>query len=259
MSDKAKLPETIIDGHNHFWGSMPVEDVLENMDQAGAEMVVMLGLPSLDNDMLVRNVQKHPDKLVGGAYFDLRKNAADAIDELNHYHDEGMKFVKIFPNLGFFPDEDRLLPFWERVAELNMAVLSHCGYLDSTFGEAASYYSHPGRFEKIIRRFSDTPFILAHMGGISGFIEAIMLATRTPNAYVDTAPGQGTWILKHAGEMVISIPPHKIMFGSDAHLIAAGAQVAADKLAAIGFEEHFDKIFYSNIRGILQKIGAVAE
>lgn len=75
-----------------------------------------------------------------------------------------------------------------------MTVLSHCGWLDGsgpgvTQEPWAACYSHPGRFEKTLRLYPDTVFILAPMGGIAGMLEPVMLTTRTANTFSDCSPG----------------------------------------------------------------------
>ena len=266
MSDSINLPEKVIDCHNHLrpvssdpnlnpWPT--VDELIDAQDAAGVSMTLVLGLPGWSNDCLVSAVQKYPDRFVGGPYLDPRE--PDAVDQVANYHSEGMKVIKLFPNFGYYPDDDQFLGFFERIAELNMGVLSHCGWLAPRAGVTAAYYSHPGRFEKLVRRFTDLPFIFAHMGGIAGFLEGIMLATRTPNAYLDTGPGQGTWVIRHAGEMVKSVPPEKLLWGADSQDVADQRDTAANALDAIGMGEHFEKIFYSNARGLFEKIGAVAE
>ncbi len=266
MSDSINLPEKVIDCHNHLrpvssdpnlnpWPT--VDELIDAQDAAGVSMTLVLGLPGWSNDCLVSAVQKYPDRFVGGPYLDPRE--PDAVDQVANYHSEGMKVIKLFPNFGYYPDDDQFLGFFERIAELNMGVLTHCGWLWEVFGITAAYYSHPGRFEKLVRRFTEMPFIFAHMGGIAGFMEAIMLTTRTPNAYVDCSPGQGTWALQYAGAMTKSTPPGKLLFGADSWDVAGVRDRAGALMADIGFAEHFDKIYYSNARSIFEKIGAVTE
>ena len=124
-------------------------------------------------------------------------------------------------------------------------------------GVSAAYFSRPGRFEKLIRTYKDTPFILAHMGGIDGFLEAIMLTTRTENTYVDCSPGQGVWVLETTGAMGASIPPERLMWGLDSCPPDEWLPRQRAALEALGFGAHFEKIFYSNARALLERIGAV--
>jgi predicted TIM-barrel fold metal-dependent hydrolase len=95
------------------------------------------------------------------------------------------------------------------------------------------------------------------MGGIAGFLEAVMLTTRTPNAYVDCSPGQGLWALEAAGPIVGTIPPEKLLWGADTYDYAGLIPRYRAALAAAGFGEHFEKVFYANARGLLERIGAI--
>jgi predicted TIM-barrel fold metal-dependent hydrolase len=195
---------------------------------------------------------------VGGAYIDPREGAG-AIDQVKHYHGEGIHLVKLFPNYGYFPDEGKFRPFFDAIAELGMGVLSHCGWLAPNLGVSAAYYSHPGRFEKVIRTYGDTIFIMAHMGGIAGFLETVMLTTRTPNTYTDCSPGQGVWVIENCGAMAASIPPDRMLWGMDCYYPQDWIEKQRAALEELGFAEHSEKIFYSNARGILEKIGAIGK
>jgi predicted TIM-barrel fold metal-dependent hydrolase len=262
MSKSFPLPKRIIDAHNHVWGGdLGATKIIDTMDACRIETTVVLGtnlMPIVgNNEFILRAVQKHPRRLVGGVFVDPREGAK-AIDTVRHYHAEGVRIVKLFPNYGYFPDDPGLRPFWDAVAELKMAVLSHCGWLAAGPGVAvASYYSHPGRFEKVIRLYPDTIFIMAHMGGIAGFLETVMLTTRTPNTYVDTAPGQGLWVLETTGAIAASIPPGRLLWGADSTDQRGLIPRYRKALVKLGFGPHLEKIYYSNARGLLEKIGAL--
>jgi len=264
MSETFSLPDRIIDIHNHL---RPDDDGLELiglMDEVHIDVTLIMGSPRefrLRNEAMVEACHKYPDRLVGGAYYDPREGKK-AIDALKHYRDEGIPVVKLFPNLGYFPDADEVRPFFEKVAELGMAVLSHCGWLGGS-GEKvsrenwAAYYSHPGRFEKVIRACPDTVFIMAHMGGIAGLLESVMLTTRTPNTFVDCSPGQGLWALEHGGAITASVPPEKLMWGADGYGQKESLPRYKTALEALGYGPHLDKVFYGNARGILEGLGLV--
>jgi predicted TIM-barrel fold metal-dependent hydrolase len=222
--------------------------------------MVLLGTYGPDgssNAETLQAVRRRPRRFVGGVFADPREGEA-AIEEIRRYHGEGFRIVKLFPNVGYWPDDDALRGFFDAVAEREMAVLSHCGWLSPREGcDYASYYAHPGRFEKLIRIYPRTVFIMAHMGGIAGFLEAVMLTTRTPNTYVDCSPGQGLWVLEHAGAMAGSIPPERLLWGADSYRYdeLIGRYRAA--LEALGFAERLDDIFYANARRLLEALGAL--
>lgn len=252
------LPERIIDIHNHARADSDGSELVELMDAHNVEKTLILGVRSGgDNETVLAAVRKHPDRLVGGAFADPREGEK-AIDEIRHYHGEGLRVVKLFPNHGYYPDDEAVRPFFQAVAELKMAVLSHCGWLSPKPGvEYASYYSHPGRFEKLIRIYPETIFIMAHMGGIAGILESVMLTTRTPNTYVDCSPGQGLWALEAAKDIIATIPTDKLMWGCDSYDYERLIPRYHAALEAIGFGPHLEKIFYANARGVLEGIDAI--
>ncbi|HUV40062.1 MAG TPA: amidohydrolase family protein, partial [Planctomycetota bacterium] len=149
--------------------------------------------------------------------------------------------------------------FFDTIAKLGMGVLSHCGWLWPQPGrDFASYYSHPGRFEKVIRMHPETPFILAHMGGIAGFLETVMLTTRTPNTYVDCSPGQGLNVLEFAPRIAGSIPVGKLLWGRDgAAYDKATFERYRKALVGAGFGPHLREVFYTNARDLFTKLGAL--
>ncbi len=257
MTDKTMLPRRIIDAHNHLWDGQSPSSVIEVMDANNIDATILLGLPQGSNEDVLRAMRQFPDRLAGGAYLDPREGDK-AITELRHWNAEGFRVVKLFPNFGYFPDDETFLPFFDAIAELKMAVLSHCGWLAPKYGVTAAYYSHPGRFEKVIRRFPETIFIMAHMGGIDGFLESVMLTTRTPNTYVDCSPGQGLWVLECTGAIAGSIPPEKILWGSDCMDIEEMLTRSAGALSKLGFERSMDKIYYENARAILDTLGLLS-
>ena len=262
MSEEFSLPERIIDIHNHLRGDDNGSRLIELMDECSIEMTLIMGSPrggEAGNEAVVRACQRYPKRLFGGVYCDPREGRK-AIRKLKHYHGEGLHVVKLFPNLGYFPDDEKLRPFWEALAGRNMAVLSHCGWLGGSGEQVsrkswAAYYSHPGRFEKVVRLCPDTIFIMAHMGGIAGLLESVMLTTRTANTYVDCSPGQGLWALEAGGSITGSIPPEKLMWGADGYGQAELIPRYKRALEGLGYGPHLEKVFYANARGIVAKLG----
>ena len=265
MAKSDPMPRRLFDAHNHLSSDDPDgSKMIAHMDRDSVEAMVIMGLPfgsarqiRAFNEQTIRVSRAYPDRFVGGVYLDPRKGKK-AIDELKRARERDIRLVKLFPNLGYYPDDRKVRPFFAAVAKLDMAVLSHCGWLWPQPGhDYASYYSHPGRFEKVVRLFPDTPFILAHMGGIAGFLETVMLTTRTPNTYVDCSPGQGRDVLRFAPKIAGSVPPEKLMWGSDGAYGAVSVAKYRRLLTRAGFGPHLKKVFYQNARGLFDKLGAL--
>lgn len=256
------VPARIIDVHTHP-GYPPgqVRGIVDFMDAHGVEKIVALGSPGRQdsNDRILRLRELAGERVIGGPFIDPREPGA--LDELKRCWDAGCRIVKLFPNLGYYPDDPQFLPFFERVVELGCGVLSHCGWLGSK-KISSTKYARPGRFEELFRRFPDTLFILAHMGGIDGFLEAIMYTTRTPNVYLDTTPGQSYWVYEHAGEMVRGMPVERLLLGTDGIQPVSegwdcskqyGAIAAA--IEKLGWGAHIEDIFYNNAARVIEQYG----
>lgn len=256
MSQMSKLPPRLFDAHSHVRPET-LDERLRQMDESHTQMALVMGTATDScNEAVQECCRRHPDRFVMGAYIDPR-NIKRAEEEVRRWHGEGVRIIKLFPNSGYYPDSDAVRPMFELAAQLKMGVLSHCGYLSPKAGATSSYYARPERFEVLMRLYPDVPFILAHMGGISGYLETVMLTTRLKNAYTDCSPGQGTHVIRYGGPMVGTIPPEKLMWGADTVDPLPLLEKTTGALTAVGFGEHFEKIFYSNIRGVLQRLGVL--
>jgi predicted TIM-barrel fold metal-dependent hydrolase len=255
------VPKRMIDMHIHpVFPVAEVGKVIEFMDKYDVEKVIALGISSWDdgNDRVLALRKLAPDRIIGGPFIDPRSK--NAFEELKRCHDAGCRIVKLFPNLGFYPDDPAYLPFFEKVASLGWGVLSHCGWLGSK-NVSSTKYARPGRFEELFRRFPETLFIMAHMGGIDGFIEGIMYTTRTPNVYLDTTQGQSYWVFEFAPGMVRGMPPERLLLGTDGIGPAdedgkdssVHYRIVADWLSKLGWGKHVPDIFYKNPASVIEK------
>ena len=98
------------------------------MDAANIEMTLIMATMHCSNDTMLAACRRHPGRLVGGVYADPREGT-NGIETVRRYHAQGVRIVKLFPNIGYFPDDPALHGFFDAVADLGMLVLSHCGWL----------------------------------------------------------------------------------------------------------------------------------
>jgi len=255
------VPKKLIDMHTHpMYPVAEVRKILDFMDAHGVEKILALGWPGApDANKRVLALRKlAPKRIIGGPYLDPRDKRA--ANELKRYHDAGCRIVKLFPNLGYYPDDKSVLPFFEKVARLGCGVLSHCGWLGSK-GVSSTKFARPGRFEELFRRFPETVFIMGHMGGFDGFLEGIMYTTRTPNVYLDTTPGQSHWVFAHAPEFVRGMPAERLLMGTDG-ISPAGSdgidssaeyEIQVGMLERIGWGALVEDVFYKNAAAVIEK------
>ena len=134
----------------------------------------------------------------------------------------------MFPPVGFWPDDERFFPLYEKIEAARVPVLFHAGQTnikvipkDPGVRKATnSKYSHPINFDMISRLFSKIPIILAHMG-YPHFIEARSVAHANENIFLDIS-GSGPWIecipisfLASGGHHFIPMDFKRVIWGSD--------------------------------------------
>jgi len=227
-----------IDFHYHYADVDGfTEGLLKEMDDAGVEITLLMGGPEdafwefkncsfASNERVLKAVRDHPDRLIGNVYLDPRW--PDAIDTFKKYMDEGFKCVKMFPPVGFMPDDERYFPLYEKIEEAGVPILFHSGQTNIKIiskepgvrKATNSRYANPMNFDMIARLFPKMPIVLAHMG-YPYYVEAWSVAHANSNIYLDIA-GSGPWtegipIVFNAlgGHQFIPVDFKRVIWGSD--------------------------------------------
>lgn len=75
----------------------------------------------------------------------------DAISELDRLHDAGIKGIKLHPDYqGFFADDERMFPIYEKIGSLGMITVFHAGV---DIGVPDPVHCTPQMLKKILPRF----------------------------------------------------------------------------------------------------------
>ena len=200
-----------LDAHNHFMVRDGEErDLLDGMDEAGVEKSVLLAMPTCDllfggtpigdNEAVLNACRNHPDRFIFFLGVDPRD--AGAAETVRRYAGQGARGVKLFPPLGFYPDDPVCIRLYEIVAELGLVVLSHTGatnlpLVHGTGRRAtASHFADPIRFDGLARLFPEIKWILAHMGYPWSINAWTVAAHNRENVYLDLCGG-GPWMEMH--------------------------------------------------------------
>ena len=205
----------IIDAYNNIWEAgqnsdyltaetYSVEMMLRDMDAAGVDMAVGCSLGQMiDNDYTASVGRKYPDRII--AFGQVNARDADAADQIRRDHDKhGFKGLKLHPVLHGYHivDHGLLDPIYEACAERGILVLFNA--LDDAF-------IHPLGIEEIAKHFPSVPTLIAHMGTVWNVGEAILVAKRTPNIYLETSSTQ----LIEVRMACRDLGPEKIIMGTD--------------------------------------------
>lgn len=183
----------IIDAYNNVWQaagtsdyltaeSYTPEDMIRSMDHAGVDMAVGCSLGQMvDNSFIHETMTRHPSRIIGFGQVNPRNlDAPAAIDDIAAL---GLKGLKLHPTMhGYhFADHGLLDPIFEAATRNKLVILVNA--LDDPF-------CAPLSIEEIARNFPHTPVLIAHMGTVWNVNEAILVAERNPNIYLETSGSQ---------------------------------------------------------------------
>jgi predicted TIM-barrel fold metal-dependent hydrolase len=171
----------------------------------------------------------YPNRFLFGA--SVHPYRKDALEELDRVKEDGAVLVKLLPNSqGFDPGERRIEKVYQRMADLRLPLLIHCGY-EHTIPPVDQAFGRPGRLE--IALGTGLRVIVAHVGS-AGLAhanetmgETLELMTRYPNCYGDTAAFCSLWRGKYLLQLLdeerlyrkykvkIDDPMSRLIHGSD--------------------------------------------
>lgn len=142
----------------------------------------------ISNAAVLSLCRQHPEFLAGVSINPLRR---DAIDEVNRCVEAGAVLVKWLPNTQYFaPDDPRCRPFYRRLAELRLPLLTHSGYEFTLMGIDQSH-GDPGRMRLALEE--GVTVIAAHAGSTGlGLWEkhrsvVFRLVRQFPHYYLDSS------------------------------------------------------------------------
>ena len=150
--------------------------------------------------------------------------------------------VKYHPSICEMPiSYKRMYPLIEMVDELKLPVLVHCG---------RHWRSRIQFIMKVAKKFKNTKFIAAHLGGnATDVIEKSLRALKVlkpDNIYLDTSAGKLPWLIEKA---INIMGEDRILFGSDEPY--ADLRIGIQCVDLCRFSDDIkEKIFYKNVENI---------
>jgi len=214
----------VIDVHVHCSADDPnMDEYVRLMDDAGVTAALVHGVESRTsawmrgNDAVLNAVQRHPGRLYGSVYVDFRDPIAKTLQTIERYHAEGFVCIKVFPNLGYDPNDEEYEPIWDAVESLGMMCLSHCGWLGRLADgqRAHSLTATPFHFEVPARRHPGINFIFAHFGGAATYLETVVITSRLKNCFGDVTPNWGRWVFEQRMPGLTALDYRQVLYGTD--------------------------------------------
>jgi len=186
----------IIDFHVHIWeegtpfhkGSP--DDYVRKMDQLGIDKMCILGVDlgqhhaaynrrasqvrlaafekkfghktTISNKYLYDFVKVHPDRLVGlgSVHPDGDYNIEEEFEKC--INDYSFKGLKLYPLSGFYPDDERMFPVYEKAEKYGSVVLFHSGGKDCN--SMKMKYDDPIYLDNLASEFPELKIVMAHVG-----------------------------------------------------------------------------------------------
>ncbi len=230
---------TTVDCHVHVWpdslvqrnletiknksGISPAFDgsissLHESMGRSGMtisivnNLVLRADLVKKANDWTALTVSRSRDLVgMGWVIAGLPESVEEArrcISELNF---KGVKMHHSHSKI--FPDDSKNYPIYEKLSELGVPVLFHCGKNPYT-NSSEVQFSAPWRFRQVLSSFNKLKVVMGHLAGFEDYPEeALDLLTSFSNASTDTAIEFTTKV--DVKEIVKLVGVDKILFGSD--------------------------------------------
>lgn len=140
----------------------------------------------IPNDFLAREVAKYPNLLFGAS---INPNRKDSIELLEWVAVQGAVLVKWIPSImDIDPSDEFFIPFYKKMAELGIPLLSHTG-MERSFAHARDELSDP--FNLLLPLKHGVTVIAAHMAatgrseGQDNFERLLSILAAYPNFYAD--------------------------------------------------------------------------
>ena len=137
------------------------------------------------NNFVAQAIKKYPERLVGFARINPRCGDL-AVKELQRSVKKlGFKGFKLHPDENAFPANDKIVhPLLEEAGKMKIPVNIHSGETAWYYGQ----YGHPALILDLAETFPDVKIIMGHMRPLA---DAIVVAKKCPNVFLDSAPGNG--------------------------------------------------------------------
>ncbi len=178
----------------------------------------------IPNEYVAREVKKYDNLYFGASINPFRR---DAIERLDKAAGDGAVLVKWLPSIQFIdPADKRLVPFYLRLKELGLPLLTHTGD-EHSFTKARNEYADPQRLHLPLKL--GVTVIAAHVGtsgkneGIDNMQRLLPMFDEYPNLYADISSLTQINKMRYLGKVLEYKNIHgRLLYGTDMPLIKTG-------------------------------------
>lgn len=203
---------------------MPVAATIAMMDEAGVDKSLISAWVAPRNTMISNEevagfVSRFPDRLIGIGAVDISR-PMEAVAEIRRCVTElGFKGIRVLPWLWERPPTDRLFyPVYTACCELGIPFCTQIGHTGPLM---PSEVGRPIYLDRVALDFPELTIVAGHIG-YPWTEEAIAVATKHPNVYIDTS---AYTVRRYPPQLVEYMKSHgarKILFGTNYPMIVPG-------------------------------------
>jgi predicted TIM-barrel fold metal-dependent hydrolase len=250
----------IIDAHGHL-GTSPMlqqytfppmsrylgENCVKDMDDEGIRKAVVFPLGqsrgdfSESNNMIAAEVKKFPNRLIGFCRVNPNFGRDECIREIRRATKElGLRGLKLNPYLEWhYPNSELVHDIMDEVRKLKIPLLYHSGM---------TFNASPALIGDLAADYPETSVIMAHIGNYEWVEDAIAVAKRLDNLYVDTSGVTGTFFIKKAVKI---LGKNRVLFGTDRPFNPAQLEISKIAKYCRFSRDEQQAVFAGNISAIL--------
>ncbi len=240
----------IIDSHTHvdrFGWYDPPETIIRLMDEAGVDQSIIMtygDAPDVEGalEYIAEAVQKYPDRLIGYARMNPRRGEKAHRLFQKAMEVYGFKGLKLHP-VGSLshPGSRDTIEMIHLAARYGAPTLFHCGDEE---------YTLPLQIAQAAAACPEATIILGHAGGYFHVQDAIRVAERYPNVYLETSAMPYPRLIKEAVERVGA---SRVLYASDGPGCDLTIEIHKVRMAGLTPEEE-EALFFRNIQRILSNV-----
>lgn len=200
---------------------LPVSLTIQQMDAGGVDKMLISawqapGRDLISNEEVARFLSEAPERLVGVGSVDISRPMAAVAEIRRCVRDYGFKAIRVLPWLCEAPPVDRrFYPVYVACAEEGVPFCTQIGHTGPLM---PSEVGRPIYLDQVALDFPELVIVGGHIG-YPWTEEAVAVATKHPNVYIDTSAYTVTRYPPELLRFMRGHGKHKVLFGTNYPMI----------------------------------------
>jgi predicted TIM-barrel fold metal-dependent hydrolase len=182
------------------------------------------GEPGVSNEEVAEAAARHPDVLIPFASIDPWRQRLGVREARVLIEEYGVRGFKFHPSLQeFYPNDRRMYPLYEVIAEAGLPALFHTGQTGMGAGTPGGLgirikYSNPLYLDDVAVDFPAMPIVMAHPS-VPWQEEALAIAVHKQQVYIDLSGWSPLYFPESLVKYANTLLREKVLFGTDYPLL----------------------------------------